>query len=259
MGSPKNQYPQLNIKKLKKNIYKLDPAFFDDFDEDFGDEPDFDPRINPSKKTTTAKTIKILVACVILSFVGIFGFLLYKEYTAKGINGPDFGYVKPIPDFQTYDNDNFGFTVQYPGTWTRLSGSNNESNGGIFFGSSNADFKEELGPGEALVQILPQVSQGIGFEAWLIQQENDFYNPGEIISKTPVTVDNLQAKRYIIQLKNPPLKVGGYVDMYVVNKDSQYYFKILLQTSDQQTHDKYWPIFQNMLHSLVFYHGTLEK
>jgi hypothetical protein len=260
MGSSKNQYSQLNIKKLKKNIYKLDPTLFDEpGDNSNGEAYLSDPNQKNTKCISARRTFKILIICIVISFVGIFGFLLYIEYTHVSINGQNFGYVAPIPDYRSYTNDYWGISLQYPGTWTILGGSNNENNGGLFLSSANVNFKEELEPGEALIQILPQVSQGLGFEAFLTKMEQDNYNPGEILSKTPTTVDNLEAKEYIIQEHYPQLQVGGYVDMFVINKDSKYFYEVSLITADKGTHDKYWPILQNILKSAVLSPGTVES
>ena len=249
MATNNKPYPELGIKEIKKKLAKIPPSFEH---EDFSDSTRLDDTALQSKYLQKKTIISIAAACLILSIIGIFGFLYYQQYTGASVADAFSVHHATPPDYKTYTNNVAGFSIRYPGTWTMVSGSNNQSNGGFYFSSANIDFKEEQSPGDAVVQVEPQVANGLSFESWLTKMETTYYAPSEIISKTALAINNLPAKHYVLSPAYPQQPAAKNVDMYVLRTSATMYYKVILYTDSQKTHDQYAPIFALMLNSMAF-------
>ena len=249
MATNNKPYPELGIKEIKKKLSKYPTSFKH---EDFSD-PELLDDVTIQPKYIEKKTIiSIAISCFVLSILGIFGFLYYQQYKGTSVADAFSVHHTTPPDYKTYTNTVAGFSIRYPGTWTMVSGSNNQSYGGFYFSSANIDFKEEQSSGDAVVQVEPQVANGLTFESWLTKMETTYYAPNEIISKTALAINNLPTKHYIISPSYPPLAAAANVDMYVIRTSPTIYYKVILYTDSQKTHDQYAPIFALMVNSMAF-------
>jgi hypothetical protein len=203
-----------------------------------------------SKKTL----ITFFCVSLILTTGGVFGFLYYKESKKEEIKEVSFLPPRVIsPAYNLYTNDYWGFKFRYPGDWYPVIGSYEE--GKYYFSSENIKFISEQSDNEALVEVQTYNNlKNTTFSEWLKEHEEHFFPRGEILETKTRTINGYKAKEYLLRPARP-LHNAHLLHIVAISRNEKKQYIFFLETKDQETHDRFTPLFEQILESVAFYDG----
>ena len=192
----------------------------------------------------------VSIICLLVAILGIFGFLLYKEYKKGDVAGVSLPPRLISDPIKLYNNDYWGVRFSYPGDWWPVIGSFDEGN--YYFFSENINFLQEQSPNEAIIKL--ETYHNISFPTfrqWLDDREKNYFPQSKIVSQQDISINGHDGKEYVYIPSRPEWPQATYIDRVVLARDQRNIIILYLITSDVGSHDRFNPLYLQILNSVI--------
>ncbi len=197
--------------------------------------------------------ITLSIICLIIAAAATLGFLYYYEMHRAAVGGTDLPDKKAARDEQLYHNDFWGFRFKYPGSWWSVIGSFEE--GDYFFASERINFIKELEDDQAIIEVKTYNNlQRVSFDAWLKDQEENYFPRGNLQNDGDRTINGFQARQYRLTASRPINNMPYWTMIIVSNQDKRFY-QFILETKTAKAQEDFMDVFKATVDTLEFYQG----
>lgn len=216
---------------------------------------------NPDRNTKTAhwaipvqsfqlkKALKIGFLFFILTILGSVSVLFIFEWKQKTTVEAEQTSNTHAPQTKKYTNSYWGFSLQFPKTWSQPTGS--YADGQYFFASEPISFVNELSENEALISILCFNNwKNLEFDEWVAEQKQNIWPKTGIAQEEKVEFKNSPALRFAV---NAEKEINQQHQIWMAfKKDEKTFFIFKLASNSEKNLNAYKKYFENLLQSFEY-------